>query len=163
MTAGVRIYELTASKAGTDKTGGTVRFKDAHDQTVNSNNPLTIPSSGTNYSFTKQLRMYCATAPGTKIDNFRAYPDAANNFGASIAVVASVIDDFHTATRTALSASDLWDFSSGHAMDLDQFHATSCTGTGFFGDIVKLQMSVKASASSGTLSAEDLTFAYDEI
>ena len=65
MTAAVKIYEMTATMAGTDKTSGTVRFKLADDQTVDSNNPITIPSGGDDYnwSYHKQLRMY--TGGGT--------------------------------------------------------------------------------------------------
>ena len=70
MTAVIKIFELTASMAGTDKTASTVRFKLADNQTVDSNDPITIPSD--NYirkSYSKQLRLYCATAPDTQIDN----------------------------------------------------------------------------------------------
>lgn len=165
MAGAMKIYELSASMAGTDKTSGTVRFKNADDQTVDSNNPITIPSSGTVNSFTKNLRFYCATVPSQYIDNLQAYSDGANSYRPGISINASNINNNYSATRTSIvGGNDLFGYTSGAAMDLDQYHTASVNATGFCGDIMQMQMVVASIANSGTLNAsETITFSYDEI
>jgi len=165
MAGAMKIYELTASIVGTDKTSNTVRFKLADNQTVDSSNPVTIPTG--NYirrSYTKQLRMYCATAPDTQIDNLQVYTDGAD-FGAGINVYASPIApaDFSANATTWACVNDFFAYVTGARMDLDAIDAVAITATGFGGDICKLQLAVASPASSGTLSAETVTFTYDEV
>ena len=165
MAGAMKIYELTASMAGTDKTGGTVRFKVADNQTVDTNDPVTIPSdASTNRSYSKQLRMYCATAPDTQIDNLQVYTDG-GGFGTGITVNASNVGVTFSANATSAIANgvDFFTYTSGSALNLDAVDSTVITATGFGGDILKLQMEVASSASSGTLTAESVTFSYDEI
>ena len=165
MAATVKIYELTATTAGTDKTSGTVRFKLADDQTVDQNDPITIPSTGVTRSYHKQLRMYCATAPDTYLDNFKAYSDGSNGYGTGITVNASNVGVTWVANATTAisNGTDLFLHTSGAPFDMDAVTAASQTTTGYFGDILKLQMEVASTASPGTKSAETLTFSYDEI
>jgi len=168
MAATIQIHELTATMAGTDKTSGTVRFKLANDQTVDANNPITIPSTGgiLKRSYTKQIRLYCSAAPDTQVDNLRAYADGSNTFGASIDVYASPINPqtaFTANATTWTESTDLFSYTSVAPCDMDAYDTAAITDTGYGGDILKLQMRVGATASSGTLSAETLTFAYDEI
>ena len=163
MAATVKIYECSASQNGTDKTSGVVRFKLADNANVDTNDPITIPSTGTTKSYTKQLRLYCATAPDTQIDNIRAYSDGSNDFGTGISVNASVVSDFSANTMEWSGGSDIFGFTSAAPLDMDQFHTSVVTATGFFGDLLKLQMQVASTANSGALSAETLTFSWDEI
>ena len=44
MVAAMKIYEMSATMTGTDKTASTVRFKLADNATIDSNNPITIPT-----------------------------------------------------------------------------------------------------------------------
>lgn len=165
MVAAMKIYELTATLAGTDKTGGTVRFKLADDQTVDTNNPITIPV-GANYrrSFTKQMRLYCATAPDTQVDNLQLYSDGTNSFGTGVSVNASNVGVTWVANATpAFAGQDLFGYTSATPLDMDVTDSAVITATGFGGDIVKMQMVVASDASPGTLSAETVTFSYDEI
>jgi len=166
MSATITIYELTASMAGTDKTSGTVRHKLSDDQTVDANDPITIPSSATTTrSFHKGLRMYCSVAPDTNLSGYAAYSDGSNTFGTGITVNASNVGVTFSANATSAlpNGTDLFAFTSGSPMALDVTDSTAQTATGFFGDIIKTQMNIASSASSGTLSAETLTFSYDEI
>jgi len=108
--------------------------------------------------------MFCATAPDTSIDNLEVYTDE-GDFGASITVNASNVGITFAANATP-DLADLKEFfqhGSGDPMDLDIVDDTAITATGFNGDILKLQMVVEPSAGSGTLSAETVTFSYDEI
>jgi len=165
-TAVIKVYELTASMAGTDKTSGTVRFKLADDQTVDANDPITIPSSATTTrSFHKGLRMYCATAPDTSLSGYAAYSDGSNTFGTGITVNASNTGVTFSANATSAlpNGTDLFAFTSGSPMALNVTDSSNQTATGFFGDLVKMQMNLASSASSGTLSAETVTMSYDEV
>jgi len=80
MAATVQIHEMTASDTGTDKTDGTVRFKSADETSVDTNNRLTIPTSGTDYSYTKQLQLNVTVAPDTDLQDLEAYSDGGNGF-----------------------------------------------------------------------------------
>ena len=154
---------MTASRAGVDKTSGTVRFKSANATTVDTNDPITIPSGPTEArSFSKIVRLYVATAPDTYIDNLRAYTDGSNSFGTGVSVEASNRGaSFLEATRASIAgSSNLFSYTSGSPFDLDAVHATKVTGTGFCGDLMLMAMRVASSASPGTLSAETLTIAY---
>ena len=171
MAAVVDIYEMSASMSGTDKTSGTVRFKLADNVTVDSANPITIPSSGVRGSYRKRIRMYCATAPSTYIDNFKAYMDGANNMGTGITVNASNYSaslglggTFPTNATLAITGSvDLYSYTSGSPADLDAIHTASVTASGFFGDVLVMQMVIDTTATSGQKSTETLTMSYDEI
>lgn len=170
MTADIDIYEMTASDAGTNKTASTVRFKLSDNTTLDSNDPLTIPSGvDPTRSYWKQLRMYCASAPDTKIDNLQFYSDGSNDFGTGVSVNASNRgptpgnDIDSNATSELPDGTDLFSLTSGAPLNIDAIHTDDVTATGFFGDVVALQMEVASSAGSGALSAETITWSYDEI
>ena len=165
MPATVQIYELTASKAGTDKTSGTVRFKMADDQTVDTNDRMQVPSSGTNYSFTKQLRLYVATAPSVDLQTLEAYSDGANGFGTGVGAQYDTLlgTSFAANATTNISGTDLFTRGPATRIDMDAgLASTAFVGVGFKGLILRTQLSVASLASAGTLSAENLTFSYSE-
>lgn len=165
MAATMNIYEMSAAGAGTDKTTSTVRFKLADNATIDANNPITIPSSTTpTRSYSKRLQLYCATAPDTQIDNLQMYTDGSSSW-TGVAVEASNTGTTFASNATSALAgvASLFDYTSGSAFDMDAQVGGMVTATGFCGDILGLQMAVASDASSGTLSAETITFSYDEI
>ena len=163
MAAVVKIYELTGQNSGVDKTSSVVRFKLADNTNVDNSDPITIPSSGYTNSFTKQLRLYVATAPSQVINNFKMYSDGSNNFGTGVSVNATNAATTFTANATSLmSGSDLFSYTSGAPLALN-VSATNQTGTGMAGDICKLQLRVASTANPGALSSEQIVFSYDEI
>lgn len=168
MAATIEIHEMSAADTGTDKTSGTVRFKDADNATVDASNPLVIPAADSAYSYTKKLRAYMEDAPNTNISNLRWYTDGSSGFGTGVSVTCKNIGvTFGSQYKTAMSGgSDLFGKTSGSPLDGD------ATDTGpfvpadvdtYIGDIIELQMAVASTASSGTLTAESLTLAYDEV
>jgi len=162
MAATIKIYELSASRTGTDKTSGTIRFKLADNATVDNQNPITIPSSGVavTRSFSKHVRFYCATAPSVYIDNLRAYTDGTNSFGTGITVNGSNTGATYIVNASAAltNGSSLFLRTSVAPWDLDAVHTASVTATGFFGDLLKLQMVVASDAGPGSLVAETVSF-----
>jgi len=162
MAATVQIHENSADEAGVDKTSSTVRFKSAVETTVDTANRLQIPAAGSDYSYTKQLRFYVSVTPAVDLQNLRAYSDGASGFGTGIGVQYDTATDWQTETDADISGTDIFTKTSGASVDLDAGNTGPHTGTGYKGDFLRLQMTVASTASPGSLSAETLTFAYDE-
>ncbi|MFQ6016768.1 MAG: hypothetical protein ACE5KF_01105 [Kiloniellaceae bacterium] len=184
MAATVIINEFNGAPPGSksDKTSGTVRFKNADDATVDLINPLVVPSAGQEYSFEKWLRLESIDWGGaTQIDNLRAYSDGANNFGAGIKVwydttgtyqAPAIPNEANDPPESSVGGSPqvaMTDFflrTSGDPIDMDAINAgpfTDGSPTIELGDFLVLVMEVETIASNGVLGAETLTFAYDEI
>jgi len=162
MAATVQIHEMTASDTGTDKTDGTVRFKSADETSVDTNNRLTIPTSGTDYSYTKQLQLNVTVAPDTDLQDLEAYSDGGNGFGTGVGVQYDTDGSFSANVDTDISGTDLFTADSGSPIDMDATNTGPHTGTGYQGDLLRLQMTIADTAEQGTLTAETLTFAYTE-
>lgn len=168
MAATIQIHEMSALAAGTDKTSGTVRFKDADNATVDLNNPLVIPSEGSIYSYTKNLRAYMEAPPDTQVSNLRWYTDGGNGFGTGISVNAKNVGVTWSANyKTEMSGgSDLFGYTSASPLDGDGTDTgpfDSEDDDSYIGDLITLQMVVASTASHGSLSAETVTLAWDEI
>lgn len=168
MAATIQIHEMSAADTGVDKTSGTVRFKDADNSTVDASNPLVIPAADTIYSYTKKVRAYMEAPPNTNISNLRWYTDGSSGFGTGVGVNCKNLGTTWGANyKTAMSGgADLFGKTSGSPLDGD----TTDTGpfvpaddNSYVGDLIELQMTVASTATSGTLTAETLTLAYDEI
>lgn len=182
MAATVIINEWTSAAVQTDKTSGTVRFKNANNATVDLNDPLVVPTSGQEYSFEKYLRLQITDAGGfIQIDNLRAYTDGANNFGTGVKAWYALTGAFDTpvvpneaqdppqssaAGSPQENMADLFALTSGSPGDLDAINTgpfTDGSPAEHIGDFLVLVMEVETTASNGVLTAETLTFAYDEI
>jgi hypothetical protein len=163
MAAVVQIHEMSGTSTGVDKTSGTVRFKSADENTVDNNNRVQIPPSGTSYSYTKTLRFYFSTAPSVDITNLRAYSDGSSGFGTGVGVQYTTSGSWATNVNTNISGTDLFTKTSGSPIDLDVTNTGPHTGSAAYkGDFLRLQLTVASTANPGTLTAETLTFAYDE-
>lgn len=168
MAATIQIHEMSASATGVDKTSNTVRFKDADNSTVDANDPLRVPDSGTNYSYTKKLRAKMTVAPDTSVDKLVWYSDGSNSFGTGVGVkIDNIGITFGTQYKTEMVGGiDLFSCTSASTLAGD----TTASGPWdsgdvdtYIGDLMELQMSVADTASHGTLSAETLTLAWDEV
>lgn len=163
MSATVTIVEKNGAGAtATDKTSGTIRFKNADDATVDLVNPMTVPPSGVDYSVEKWLRLKVTGGTYTDISNIRAYMDGANGFGTGVSLYGKAVTSYTTpAEATSHSGySDMFGYTSGSPLDLG---GDGSTGTGEKGDHLVMEMEVASTASGGLLSAETLTIAWDEI
>jgi hypothetical protein len=165
MAATVQIHEMSALATGTNKTSGSIRFKDADNATVDLNNPLVIPGAGTIYSYTKKLRPYISVAPDTQVDNFRWYTDGSSGWGTGVgAAVKNLGVTWGANYKTVMSGgADLFGYVTGSPLDGDGTDVSPFTTTGYHGDLIEVQMSVASNAVRGVKAAETLTFAYDEI
>lgn len=163
MAATVQIVEKNgAGGTATDKTSGTIRFKNADDATVDLNNPMVKPGAGTDYSFEKWLRFKVTGGSYTQIDNIKAYSDGANGLGTGVSLYAKAVASYVTpaeATGTA-GYTDFFTYTSGSPLDLG---GDGTTGTGEKGDHLVMMMAVGTSASGGVTPSETLTIGWDEI
>jgi len=163
MAATVQIIEKTgAGGTPTDKTSGTIRFKNADNATVDTSNPMVKPPSGTDYSFEKWLKFNVSAGTYTEITNIKAYSDGANGLGTGVGLYAKAVTTFATpAEATATTGySDFFGYTSGSALSLG---AGPYTSTGEKGDHLVMIATVASTASGGMTPTETLTVAWDEI
>jgi hypothetical protein len=164
MPATVQIIEKNgAGGTPTDKTSGTVRFKNADNATVDLVDPLVVPASpGFDYSFEKWLRLNVTGGTYSQITDIRAYSDGANGMGTGVQVYAKAEASYATpaeATGTAGYA-DLFGYTVGSALALG---AGPFTSTGEKGSHLVMFARVAETASGGLTPSETLTIAWDEI
>lgn len=163
MAATVQIIEKNgAGGTPTDKTSGSIRFKNADDATVDLVNPMVVPPSGTDYSFEKWLRLNVTGGTYSQITGVKAYSDGANGLGTGVGLYAKAVASYATpaeATSTAGYA-DFFGYTSGAALSLG---AGPFTSTGEKGDHLVMIATVADTASGGVTPTETLTLAWDEI
>lgn len=175
MPATVLIREKNgAGETPTDKTSGTIRFKNADDANVNTSDPLVVPGSGQEYSYEKWLQLSFSVAPDTEITDLECYLDGSNDYGTGVKLWYRILGSFSTpgiptegndppefpVNGTPSAGADAFGLTTGAPGDLG---AGPHTGTGDKGDYLVLVMEVEPTATQGALSAETLTFRYDEI
>jgi hypothetical protein len=177
MAADVAVREKNgAGEAATDKTSGTVRFKNADDATVDLNDPLIVPTANTEYSYEKWLRMYIgATGPSSQITNLEFYMDGSKGWASGVKLWATTDSsysqpDIPTQTTdppeapvggTPAAMDDAFGYTSASPLSLGSGPYSSTTTD--MGDYLILVMEVEIGESPGLLSAETATFEYDEI
>ena len=161
-------------------------FKTADDATIDTNNPIVVPASGTRYSFWKQIYLYCANADSNTIDNVRFYSDGTISFGTGVTLM--VGDETPTknsgsdagyevatgtvgltgnemvAAHAGLSGStDAASLTSGSPLTVSISEGSSqIDAAGETSNYVILQVNVTSTASAGLTASETLTFQYDE-
>jgi hypothetical protein len=175
MAAAIQIREKNGT-AGTptQKDAGTVRFKNADNATVDLNNPLIVPTSDREYSYEKWLRFYVgATGPSSQITNLEFYTSGSNPWQAGVKLWAATDSTYATPvipTQTndppqhdAASMSDAFGYVSGTPLSLGSGPYSSPLTSQEFGDHLILVMEVEIGSTPELLSAEQVTFEYDEI
>lgn len=163
MAATVQIIEKNgAGGTPTDKTSGTIRFKNADDSAVDLNNPMVKPPSGTDYSFEKWLRLNVTGGTYTQITDIVAYMDGSSGLGTGVGLYAKAVASYATPAE-ATSASgytDAFTYTSGSPLSLG---AGPYTSTGEKGDHLVMMLTVASTASGGLTPSETLTVAWSEI
>lgn len=163
-----------------------IRFKTGDDATIDINNPIPIPASGTIYSYWKQIYMKCTTAPSIQVNNVKFYTDGVG-FGTGITVKvgnqtptknSGSNAGYEVATGTPGDTGDeMVGAHAGLSGSTDAFTFTSAspktlsiseTGSlinaiGEMTDYLILQMEVGSTASPGDKANETWTIRYDEI
>lgn len=191
------VFDIYFDFGGSDNTPGTeqdtdalgppnIRFKTADDATIDTNNPIPIPGSGTKYSYWKQIYMYCSTAPSTKVDNVKFYTDG-GGFGTGITVKVGTECPTKTDTSSAgyevatgtpgdtgnemvashadlTGSADAFSFTSASPKAVSISEASSqIDAIGETTNYLVFQMEVISTASPGDLADETWTYKYDEV
>ncbi len=175
MAATVLIREKNGGgESATDKTSGTVRFKNADDATVDTSDRLIVPTSNTEYSYEKFLRLYMDVLPDVDITNCEFYMDGSKGWQAGVklwgrAVAAYTTPAVPTETNdppeipvggTPAAATDAFTWTSGSPLDLGA--GPYDTDDADFGSYVDLVMEVETGSTPGQQATETATFAFDE-
>lgn len=167
MAATVLIREKNgAGETATDKTSGTIRFKNADNATVDLNNPLVKPSAGNfDRSFEKWLRMNISVAPAGNITNPVAYMSGSAETGQTLYMRTTNEGSYTQPAEAANDTgyTDAFTFTSGSPKDMDAVNAGPFTGTGDKGDYLVMMMKIADNiAAPGTLASKTLTYQWDE-
>lgn len=163
MAATVQIIEKNGvGGVATDKTGSTVRFKNADNSTVDLNNPMIKPTSGSDFSFEKWLRLNVVGGSYSQITNIRAYSDGTNGMGTGVLLWAKAVTSYSTpAEGTSTSGyTNFFTYNSGSPLSLG---AGPYTSTGEKGDHLVMMCEVQSTASGGLTTTESLVVGWDEI
>ena len=130
-------------------------------------NPMVRPAAGVNRSFFKTIYLYATVTPTGTINNVKLYCDGSIGWTGITVYVGTT----NTYTQAGGTEGTTGTDSSVATADIENFPVAtpkSITGsldnpsTGTISDYVVLQADLSTSVSPGTLSAETLTFQYDE-
>ena len=180
MAATVLITEKNgAGETPTDKTSGTIRFKNADNSTIDTVNPLVVPTANTEYSFRKVLRMHISTGTFTEVSNPLFYLNGSNNFGSGRKLwMNSTAEGSYTQGSKPTVTNDPPQFpgstpmvdafgaTSGSPKDLDSANAGPFNSTSLpkdIGDYLHLVAEIEIGSVQGVFPTETATFSWDEI
>jgi hypothetical protein len=153
--------------------------EDTH-TTAGTDNPVRVPSSGTNYSYWGNFRLQAISSPSGTINNIQWYTDGANNMGTGLGMTVATASVYSQAVGTAgttgtqltktlydaqggtLAADSTNAFAYTSGSPLSVSGSISNPSTGDFGDFVVVQATVGSTAGPGASTAETATWRYDE-
>ena len=129
--------------------------------TVITSYPITIPTSGSVYSYENWLSFYCSIAPATSCTNFRVWKSS-GTVDTGVTIYSGQTDTYATPINTvsSVATTDVVVYDSianslsvpGSLTDADQ-------STEYF----IFQLKAEYTASKGTMSQQTYGYAYDEI
>lgn len=163
MAATVQLIEKNgAGGTVTDKTSGTVRFKNADNSTVDLVNPMVKPAAGSDWSFEKWLRLNITGGAFTQITDVQAYLDGSSGLGAGINLWAKAVAAYATPAEgvNATGYANAFTYTAGAPLSLG---AGPFSGVGEKGDHLVLLLEVTNAAAGGLTPSETLTLAWSEI
>jgi hypothetical protein len=164
-TVELRSYHgADGSETGSDVNGSSIRFKMADNDTVDANDPIPVPPTGTTYSWLKNLQLYATATPANTINNLKFYTDGSNGYGTGVGLVAktssSYVDPVANEDTQLGGATDAFTYTSGSPLSITG--SLSNPSTGAIGHFVVLQMTVGSTATQGPTGSESLTISWDE-
>ena len=123
--------------------------------------PLRVPSTGTNYSYTKWVRLRAKNAPSAQLYNFKCWgPNAVPETG--ITMYWKAVAAYETPTTPTSTAGftqqDTNYTSSGTALTI----SGTLTASGEYSDYLVMMYTCGTSATQGTVTQINLNYSYDE-
>ena len=164
----VQIHEWNAADFQTNKTGGSIRFKNANNATVDTDNALIrqTTAGGSDFSYEKWTRLKItglstAGSTGSVISALKFYTDGANSFGTGVAMFTRSASTFASpiepTSTTLFVGSFTYVSTAALALSTGTFSARGHIGV-FASHLVKVTTGVVA----GLTPNETGTYAYDE-
>ena len=163
MAATVQIQENNgAGPTLTDKTAGTIRFKNADSFTADATSPMVKPTDGVDWSYEKWIGFNVTGGTYTSITNIKAYSDGANGWTGVNLWAKAATSTYSTPTEATTSTgySNFFGYTASGSLTIG---AGPYSSTGVKGNYLVMAMEVLSTAGSGTLAGETLTVAYDEV
>jgi hypothetical protein len=159
----------------------TLKFKNADNTTIDTNNPLTIPAAGTIYSYYKFVFLKCdANADAHTINNVKLYSDGSNSLGTGVDwmvglqfptknsgattgyELANNANEMVAETALTTSAS-IFGYNSGAGLSVSISESGSIiNAANETTNYIVLQFNVTSAASPGATAQETGTWSYDE-
>lgn len=139
------------------------------DDTVNpgTTNPLVKPAAGTNRSYWKTVYLNADTSPSGTINNVKIYCDGTIGWtgctlflGDTATYTEATGTPGTTGTDSSIATADITRYTSGAPKAVTGTISNPTTGR--ITDYIVMQVDLTTSAVAGTLSAETLTWQYDE-
>jgi len=184
MVATATIKDDTGGTANTPSGSGTtvtnLRYKEADDNTQDLVAPVTIPASGTKYSYWKHTWIEF-TSSFTQIDTINWFVTSfgwtgttlevgdgtqthtsASDAGYDPAVGLNVLTDHDTISALTDAGGTYTNSGSGRSVSISE-SGNIVNAAGESSDYVITNLDLTTSATSGTQSAVTITFEYDEI
>jgi hypothetical protein len=178
MPATVLIREKNgAGETATDKTSGTIRFKNADNATVDLVDPLVVPTANTEYSFEKFARMHISAGSFSQLENLEFYMDGAKGWQAGVKLWGRDLAAYTTPAvptetndppqipvgGTPVAATDAFTWTSAAPVDLGAGPFDSTGLPKDIGDYLDMVVEVEIGSTQGVLAAETATWRWDEI
>ena len=162
MAATVTWYDYTSTNGGveTETTNANLMSTDAHDSgTDYQSNPIPVPSSGTNYSYERIVRVKW-TGSYNNIDTVKFWKSAGTFSDAHLALNAGTDSSVSTPTDSASSvATSAIPTAEGSALSVTVSGASPNTVTHY----IYLQLEVPNTVTTpGEISEQTLTLKYNE-
>lgn len=138
-----------------------IRFKAADNDTADTNNPLVKPTSGTNYSYEKWLKLQVTVAPDNSLTNLRFHRSSGTpstgitDLYGEVSQASGYVVPVGTASSVATTSMPT------SATVLTNNNGTQTT-TGQYGPWIVIQWQISTSASAGTQNTLTYRFTYDE-
>lgn len=163
-TVNITSYHDATGSTTNNVDGATIRYKVADNDTNDANNPVPIPTTGTNYSFIKQFRFNAASTPANTINNLKVYADGANGLGTGldlrVKLSASYTNPIAQGTTSLSGTASIFTYTAGSPLAVTG--SISNPSTGAFGEYIQTQVSAADNAVQGNSNNETITFSYDE-
>lgn len=163
MAATVQIQENNGGgPTTTDKTSGTIRFKNADNATVDTSNPMVKPTSGVDWSYKKWIGFNVTGGSYTQITNIKAYSDGTNGW-TGVNLWAKAATSTYSAPAEETTSGGYASFFGYTANGALTIGAGPYSSTGVKGNYLEMAMEVLSTAGAGTLAGETLNVVWDEI
>lgn len=164
----VQIHEWTSTGQRTNKTGGSIRFKNANNPNVDTDDAMIRQTTGggTDFSFEKYTQakitaLTTSASTGTVVSGLKFYTDGSEGFGVGVAMFTRSASTFATPVAPASATAFTGSFTYVSTAALALSTATFST-TGYFGDFAIHMVRVTTGVVAGLTPSETATYAYDE-